>query len=529
MRSDLPVTVRWRSQTDSDGQWRILQSLPGSNSGFTETGRYLFEKPGPDWHLRVDDEPLSDDDSGSCWAWSPGFYAGEVTAELARNSGARLLFLLDVSPDPAKLGRDTFRRMLDDLWAVDPSLVIGTEPATHQMGAIGQLEDPWAAFMRLRQHAPEFLKALRQVCAHPRRTLRMRRAAMPLHRVRHVDRRTIQSIVRSPAVALLTDTETDARHGFAAHTRLDVPVVEDSLDSAANRTMLALVQAVLRRSRALLERLGQDVAHAAESDTRTSLRRRWPTRRRFLVDLAADLHVISRRHPFADVRRPEITAAGLTAVAADPRYARAWSTGWRAIRHGLESGSSTDRLWISPSWEVYERWCFVRLGQLLERLAPGWSWQHFRHPHRWLGAHDGRRAMLTLQPIFPARDVATGPRWSVSRQREPDIVLFVDEPDGTTRFVVFDAKYRVARSAVLDAMESAHLYQDSLRVGARRPEASLLFVPRSGGTPWLEDETFQRAHRVGVIQASPKAPGECPWVVSELLMSQQISHTRSAI
>lgn len=527
MPSELSGTLRWRSQTDSDGHWRILRPTPESNPGFTETGCYSFEKPGSGWHLRVDDEPLADEDGSSCWIWSPGFYAGEVTAELARDDGPGLLFLLDVSPNPAKLGRDTFRQMMDDLWAADPTLVIGTEPATHQMGAIGQLEDPWAAFMRLRQHAAEFLKALRPVCAHPRRTLRMRREAMPLHRIRRVDRRTVQTIIRSPAVALLT--EADTSHGFSNQTRLDVPVVEDSLDSAANRAMLALIQAVLRRSRALLERLEQEVARAAGSDTRTPLHQRWPARRRFLVDLAASLHSIGRRLPFVDVRGPEITASGLTAVAADPTYARAWSTGWRAIRHGIQSGPSTDRLWVSPSWEIYERWCFVRLGQLLERLVPGWSWQWLRNPHRWLGARDGRRAVLTLQPTFPARDVATGQRWSVSRQREPDIVLFVDEPDGTTRFVVFDAKYRVTRPAVLDAMESAHLYQDSLRVGARRPEASLLLVPQSGGTPWLEDEAFQRAHRVGVLQANPEEPDQCPWVVSELLMPHEIAHEQAAI
>ena len=32
-----------------------------------------------------------------------------------------------------------------------------------------------------------------------------------------------------------------------------------------------------------------------------------------------------------------------------------------------------------------------------------------------------------------------------------------------------DAKYRTSRVAVLDAMASAHIYQDSLRIGACRP------------------------------------------------------------
>jgi hypothetical protein len=75
----------------------------------------------------------------------------------------------------------------------------------------------------------------------------------------------------------------------------------------------------------------------------------------------------------------------------------------------------------------------------------------------------------------------------------------VGSDGGDPRFVVFDAKYRASRANVLDAMSSAHIYQDSLRIGSRRPEASFLLVPCGGGAPWLEDAAFQAEHRVGVL------------------------------
>jgi len=68
----------------------------------------------------------------------------------------------------------------------------------------------------------------------------------------------------------------------------------------------------------------------------------------------------------------------------------------------------------------------------------------------------------------------------------------------STRFVVLDAKYRATRGNVLDAMESAHTYQDSLRINSQRPNSSLLLVPSGGGARWLEEPSFQQTHGVGV-------------------------------
>jgi hypothetical protein len=104
--------------------------------------------------------------------------------------------------------------------------------------------------------------------------------------------------------------------------------------------------------------------------------------------------------------------------------------------------------------------------------------------------------------------------WSISKERVPDIVLVLESRDAT-RFVVFDAKYRASRANVLDAMASAHIYQDSLRIGSQRPDATLLLVPSGGGAPWLEIQDFQAAHRVGVHPLSPNGSA-VPSVIERL-------------
>jgi hypothetical protein len=88
---------------------------------------------------------------------------------------------------------------------------------------------------------------------------------------------------------------------------------------------------------------------------------------------------------------------------------------------------------------------------------------------------------------------------------------------GKVRFAVFDAKYRASRANVLDAMGSAHIYQDSLRIGAERPWASVLLIPAGGGAPWLEESAFHAEHRVGCHGFSLAGEPSLPLVVGSLL------------
>jgi hypothetical protein len=230
------------------------------------------------------------------------------------------------------------------------------------------------------------------------------------------------------------------------------------------------------------------------------------------------LKAARRRQPFADVQRAEITAAGLNAIAADPVYARAWGRGWRALRHGLDSDRNVDRLWIGPSWEIYERWCFVRLLRGLQDEASQWDWQRRANGRELVGHLNGRRALLSLQPTFASYPMGTSRR-SLSRERVPDLMFSV-ESGGALRFVIMDAKYRTSRESVLDAMASAHIYQDSLRMGTRRPEASLLLVPRGGGAPWLEEPECHATHRLGVHVFSPESAARLPPAVAALLAEE---------
>ena len=82
---------------------------------------------------------------------------------------------------------------------------------------------------------------------------------------------------------------------------------------------------------------------------------------------------------------------------------------------------------------------------------------------------------------------------------------------------MLDAKYRTTRANVLDAMTSAHIYRDALRIDGKRIDSALLLVPRSECTSWLKDPAFIREHSVGVVELSPGADSGLMSVTGEFI------------
>jgi len=495
---------RW----DESGSTLPLAPHPYSNIGFREGKTAWIGKPvGESWQFLVDDAPLPTwIDDPSRWMWTPGFFAGEVTAVLIDAQGSVTAhYLLDVSPNPEKSGRQAFGEMLDDLRALEPALLVGTEPPTLASGTLGRHADPMIEFARLRRFVPELLRMLDRIRSQPIRALRVERADLPVNRVRRVDRATALGALRNPAALVFLDRQARGAPASEGSTRLNVPLTEETHDSAANRCLVALGRGIVRRARSIAIRFEAQVQKIDDHATRTDMSERWRVRRSVLEDLERRMVDQLRRSPFRDVARPEITAAGLNAIASHPLYARAWRFGWKAMRPGVAGDPESDRLWTSPTWEVYERWCFARLATDLAALRPDLEWTSVefggKDADAWAtGRGTDEVIEILFQPKFPGRKPSSTSNFrSIAKGRFPDVVV-THQLGAVRRFIVLDAKYRVSRPNVVDAMDSAHLYHDSLRWGDERPWLSVLLVPRAGGAVWLEAPEFWREHGVGVAE-----------------------------
>ena len=508
MTAERGITLRARR----DGGLHDLDaSRP--NQGFAERQEATFIGPADrECRLLVDDEPLGRvEGSANEWTWKPGFYAGEVRAELLDADDRSLgVWLLDVSPDRGKAGREVFARMVDEIIDFDPHLVIGEEPARRRLGALDDTDDPLVWFERLRTRQRDLVRALAAIRREPLSVLRARRQFVPLRDTRRTDLRTLRSALRQPAtLAAIRPGAESSSLAAGREPMLDVPAVERTLDSPANRCILAMLHALRLRCRELAKRL-DDLAEKPPVDTKTPVANRVDRWNQILGEMGRAFATAERRGPFSEVRRPEITAAGLNAVAAHPLYARFWRLGWEALRRGVYRSDTQDRLPLSPTWEIYERWCFVALSRKLREWLPEYVWKTAGRTdsdrRRFTGIRgDGHRITLICQRTFRnTRGNERNEAWSISREFRPDLVLTSQSAIGLARFVVFDAKYRAAEAGILSGMtESVHPYSDALRWGSRRPDRTLLLVPNATETEWLTREEYVDRHGVGVVAILP--------------------------
>ena len=515
-----------RAGDDEAAAQAVPLNLQQSNFGFTERRPVVFfldqnaceDGEGHGYRLFIDDEPLATvDDAPNRWEWQPGFYAGEVRAELVDGFGRSLgVWRLDISPDPGKAGREVYESMLSEIIDFDATLVLGEEPARHRLGAMGDTNNPLVLFDRLRRRRDTLERSLAAIRANPASVLRSRRRFVPLRAVRRADLRTLRAAMRQPGTLAAIRGNS---HGVSEGREplFDVPAVERRLDSPANRAALFMLRALLLRCRDLRQWIGE-LAKKERGETRislyktrTSLYKRNPRWQEILDQIEKSLMAVERLRPFSEVKRPELTAAGLNAVAAHPLYARFWRVGWEALRRGVSRWQPEDALPMAPTWEIYERWCFVALAQMLQVFSGSdykWKTRGSSEKPEFVGrCGDGHEITLSLQKTASSSNgVKQEGLWSVSRQCQPDLVLQWRRPGQETAFAVLDAKYRSTREGILPGMaESAHLYQDALRWGSRRPEFTLLLTPGAERVDWLTHEDFIREHHVGVVVLLPDA------------------------
>lgn len=502
------MAVQTLNATLKDGHHSVgdLTLYPGEakNRGCREGFAIeVFAPAGEGWEFHVDDQPIPLSNDG-IWRWSPGFFAGLVNAKLTKLNEHIASYILEVSPDPNKLAMPLYQKMLDELLDIDPALIVGTEPATERLGTLGSQRDAWLEFRRLRMHAPALIVALRQLAQRPIRTVRSSRRIAPLRAARRIDVRTVRTAAAMGTLGpLVQDVGSEWLNAVQEEPNYDLPWFEEHLDGPANRCITAMLLAVRRRAVQLLETLSRQISEEQYSETRTELAVRWPARRDFLEGMVRQLMVLLRTEPFCAVTNPEISAAGLNAIAAHPVYAQAYRCGWHAIRPGLQTSKALEAVWLCPSWELYERWCFGRIVQILMTFTDQTSSvQWDASDGIWKGrTASGVKVRAYSQLTFTS--IQTAEFHSISRQRIPDIVITA-ERDGQQRYIILDAKYSQARSSILNAMAAAHIYNDSLRWNNRRPFKALLLAPAGGGAPWLEEEAFIEREGVGVLAISPE-------------------------
>ncbi|MBH4011919.1 hypothetical protein I5M47_11205 [Pseudomonas aeruginosa] len=477
---------------------------PGEpSSGFDELGSYRFRAL-PEHRLYIDDALLPEQlhEGEVVWLWEPGFFAGEVSAELTNLSGSIIAqYRLDVAPSSDKLGKDIFTKMLEDIVAFDAKLLFGTESAQISIGTDSEDSNPHLQYARLRRYGESLVAALCQVTERPLTRLRRERVAVGAHQVRRLEPSAVRAALKSRTIILGSEGVTLP----SSQASFEVAAVFEHQDNPANQVLGAILLKVMSRCRQTIRAFERIAETERRSDTRSELAPRLKRRIAFLDGLYRALRRQQRIEPFCHLSTQRITAAGLNAISAHPIYARAYRFGWHSLRPGVLGTTGEESLWISPSWEIYERWCYIKIVEQLRSRYPTLKWDG-RHPTQsddcicWSGKGSDFTLEVWLQVRCPSIDKKNYAGFSsLSKRRFPDIAITL-ESGNRRKLVILDAKYRTSREGVLDGMASAHIYHDSLRWFDYQPACALLLIPRGGAVEKLQSKEFWLAHGVGVAQ-----------------------------
>lgn len=467
----------------------------GMAAGLHEGTVYQLSCTAPSANLYIDDV-LIPPTAIERHSWTPAFFAGFVSVIAEDVTGKVAEFGLHVSPQASKASDEQFVQMVEAIRDFDQTLLAGVASAAMALGKEGHagLLTANIQLQRLRRYGPMFVEAVSSIVRSPHRSLTAESRMLPLARIRQVH----PSVMRDRrVVALATSSRLDGEELDTLQIRSHTST--PTFDTPANRALLALLRRVHARTR-LLEGKVQRCELKGDKDEQAL---RSTRRLAALNQLSERLRALCRMEPFSELSPyVEVTAAGLTQVAANPSYNRTYRLGCLALASGLE-GIQKDKVNVNYSWGIYETWCFLAVLQCMRSLGltliptvsalvkSDLAYSASLSKHRSIELH--------FQPKFPSIEPSKGKVcWSISRERYPDILL-VDVNGGDVRSMVLDAKWRSGRTNLLEAMESVHIYHDALRTSGNAPSPCLLLVPGDADVPALAAKSYIESNQVGAV------------------------------
>lgn len=463
--------------------------------GLYEGNPYVLQCHPTPVRLYVDDVAVHPCSPG-CYEWVPDFYAGLATISADFADGRSADFLLTISPPQSKASDTQLAEMVDAIRDFDTELLLGDSPAKMRFGK-EEIHDAFTSliqFQRMRRYGPRFVESLRRLTQSPHQGFVSAAQLVPLTRVRQLHPDNLRDRRVS---ALLTLAQLDADELDSTPVRSRNPV--RSVDTPANRSLTALVRRVKARNHSLLESLERGFpGNPGENLPRQ------PRREAVLRGLSESLAGIARKEPFSVFKgQVQTSAAGLTQIAASPLYQQAYRLGTLALSAGV-NGQQVDDLSVCYSWGIYEVWCLITVLTTCRAIAskePQYtasSWVTSERCYEFEVGAD-HRLQVHFQAKFPSiAPLKNKACWSISRERYPDILL-LDIRGESVRALVLDAKWRSGRNNLFEAMESAHIYHDALRIQGRRPSPCLLLAPGNSDVPEIAADRYMTDHEVGIV------------------------------
>lgn len=517
---------------------RSFPIQPGVNAfphGFLhENGSYRIEARGNAdnyFSLFISDEEISASrvetssvDSQFRWDWTIDFYAGQVLLQLIDRGAERLEATLDIAPNKHKLGSEEYYDLIADLQLKAEGLVFGMTPARITLEHQAANTPLLARFVMLRVYISRLERVFGSIAETPHRQLFAEREERPLHRVRRVDRHSLQTALkRMPVLAAL-----QGREHSTAIASMDVPKRVHTFDTSPNRHVLSLL--------ARLKSLCLDLQCKFESQDHESLLTeeydRRPARYAKICSLIGKRVSRMQRASFLEgIAASAPDTGALLTVARHPTYARFDQIARRILEPKVSLGDDVDKLLsLRRTFDIYEYWCFFQILEITKAALPDLQWQddvdiltndlllNLVDGSSISGTGEDVSVTVTFQEHYGAKKVDKE-LFSISRSCKPDIVLEIRFPD-STRTIIFDAKYRSSLESIHAGLSDMHVYKDAIRKRSDNTPGIHAVYILTPGHHALADRyyttEYRHEHDFGAFDLSPRSVEQVTSLTAEI-------------
>ena len=451
------------------------------------------------------------------WDWYIEEYAGEAVICLLEGEEAVSEAVLDIAPNPWKLGSEVYRELLLDLQEKAEGLLFGTTPAQaflqHQEADV----PPLARFALLRSYLPALERAFRTTEEAPHRSLVAEREERSLHKVRRVDARSLRTALkRMPVLAALKNRQIP---GLGEIATLDVPRRDHTFDTSPNRHTLALLFRLSSLCADLRDRFGGIVSNLQEEPDYRRRAGRW-------ADLAERFQkrlIQLRRAAFLnDVNPAKPDAAALLAIARHPAYSHFDRIARRILCPRVALGGDADKLLcLRNTYDLYEYWCFFTVVEAVKLALPDVEWESnitisqgkllldMKNGSSLNGSMGDCHISVIFQQKYRKNQDENG-LFSISKTCIPDIVMTLHKAN-SVRTIIFDAKYRSSWESIHAALSDIHVYRDAIQTDAGKSaiEAAFILTPsHHAGLDRYYTHEYRQKFRFGAFDMLPRNQGQ---------------------
>ena len=466
--------LRVRKRESSGEWWRIWPDTCDIPTGvIEENNEYEFELidvESPDeTTLSIDGNQLealrSPDDRTARWAWSPGFYSGLVRIDIGFGTGKRARAEIEIDPQVAKLARDRYNRMVEDILEDTTALFsIGPYRAGIGQGFHHELP-PIARLEYIQSRLSRIVDIVRKIDENPVRILKGREQEISHHEARKVTGRELVKSLRSGTVLEETQEPSSLPENLGGiyPETIRKQSVETGLDIQEHRE----IKATLITWKDWLLAISDHLEIAADHSELGRRRFRWAARCRRMSDQLNQLLGLSLFESVADISdTPTISSI----FRRKPHY-REFFHLYQEMAQGLSrvTGDALE-VPISRTYDLYELWCFLRIARALAE-DPRVDEPNVSDLFKETGPDElvlatssvmleyGDDLILSYQKGFGEYWKENDRMGSISRRMIPDITIMND--DGPQEMLILDAKYRI-EAGLNEALSSAHTYRDAI-------------------------------------------------------------------